>query len=226
MLIVGDWAPAGAQRVATARAQAGTEEAEPEEAEPEEVEPGEIEPEEPSPLRPVPKRRPRNPQVQLVSFGRARAEDLRTFEVANFDRVIDVEGRFSDPAARTRCCGANGAVLLRLAQHRNFPSILREARQHLVALQDVMRERPAILGLRCRWGQHRSVGCCTLLQQCLARSGYDVRSRHLHIRPCGCPRSDCRNLRGVPDGHNTYLQWEAAGQEAAAIAQDIWQRLA
>ncbi len=58
-------------------------------------------------------------------------------------------------------------------------------------------QEAVVMGVRCRWGRHRSVAFSSLLSHALRQNGLVVTVNHLSLRrPCDCAE-ECRQMAGV-----------------------------
>ena len=104
-----------------------------------------------------------------------------------------------------RCTANNGSHLFCIAWSSWFQRSLQKAFDIVMRwYQEGVNRGTLRIGIRCKWGKHRSLAFMLLFARCCRRYNHVVYHYALDAPICGCPDVDCRNM-----------QWMTAQQRAA-----------
>ena len=101
-----------------------------------------------------------------------------------------------------RCTGCNGSIVFAQAMTPEFPFVVHEVKQWILAWEagiavndNGIPLKNLHIGFLCKRGRHRSFGDMLLIANALRLLGYIVYTEAPDTTACGCP-GDCAEIRG------------------------------
>ena len=117
-----------------------------------------------------------------------------------------------------RCTGQNGSHLFCIAKAYWFQRNLQKAFDVVMRWHREGVNRGTLrIGIRCKWGKHRSLAFMLLFARCCRRYNHLV----YHYAPdapiCGCPEVHCRNMYRLSGQQR--VNWQAHWERRAVAAK-------
>ena len=126
-----------------------------------------------------------------------------------------------------RCSGQNGSYLFSISHSDWFQDSLHELYDVVIRwYRQGVNRRPLRIGIRCKWGKHRSLAFMLLFARCCRHYNHVVYHYALDAPICGCPELvSFRNFEWMTEQQRGQYQmyWDARAYAAEQRALALFQ---
>ena len=126
-----------------------------------------------------------------------------------------------------RCTGQNGSYLFCISHSYWFQDNLQTLFDVVMRWYREGDNRGTLrIGIRCKWGKHRSVAFMLLFARCCRHYNHVVYHYALDAPICGCPEVHCRNFDWMTEQEraNWKVHWDRRAAAAEQLALQVFDR--